>query len=396
MRILPVNNFKFEGPSAAAKQGKNLQYFSPVMGYRLNSDTISFKRGNRIADIVEHNIAQDTNRLNNIATVYLDVLESVAAKLKDLGVTFDRSYCEKNPVKSPKSYTSKIMRSGSFKVPDTIRATMYIKDLYDLSILREHLLPELKKRGYSLSQIEMPLNTLKKRGYVPKVNDTNANQVKVPDLDIRLENPGNFFADLESEYRYLLSNPQKSGYEDIQLRLVSSMDNPKKQVQHELLILFGPHYAKAKEFESANVYDHLRKFKELYVKINTEEKNCYSKAIDKYIDCIEKMFRENVSQKLYRNAKNKDLNRNKKDIPITFTEDDIQAFELYFRELNNKVMDYYNKAKVGKTKSQKSALGRKMSGDKKILQDVHDNLLVTMKKFLSPSDEAASELAVKA
>ena len=160
----------------------------------LNQDTVSFQ-GNiakkAVSTVSEHlkaQIAADSPRLRRIATTYLDVLESVATKLKDKGFSFDREYCELNPVKSPESYTSKVVRSGSFKVPDTIRATLYCDNPYDLSKLVEGLLPEMEQRGYVLAKTEMSLKDLMKRGYIPTTKElANPEMEKtIPDIDIRL------------------------------------------------------------------------------------------------------------------------------------------------------------------------------------------------------------------
>ena len=131
-------------------------HIMPKYSNRLSSDTVSFSGSmSKVSDFLEAQIGADTPRLSRIATTYLDVLESVAFRLKDLGFSFDRTYCELSPVKSPKSYTSKVVRSGNFKVPDTIRATLYCNNPYDLSLLNDALLPEMKKRGYVLSLIHI-------------------------------------------------------------------------------------------------------------------------------------------------------------------------------------------------------------------------------------------------
>ena len=77
----------------------------------LAKDSVSFtgipSAGAKVSDFLEAQVAADTPRLMRIATTFLDVLESVASKLKDKGFSMDRAYCERSPVKRPDSYASK-------------------------------------------------------------------------------------------------------------------------------------------------------------------------------------------------------------------------------------------------------------------------------------------------
>jgi len=158
-----VSLFTQKGVASLNKGRKVIKphYSDPVVRSKhkaLNADTVTFtggipKVGMTIADHLEARVAADSERLNRIATVYLDVLESVSFRLKDKGFAFDRAYCELNPVKSPTSYVSKIKRSKTFKVPDTIRATIYCSDPYDLTKLSEGLLPEMQKRPPGMNQV---------------------------------------------------------------------------------------------------------------------------------------------------------------------------------------------------------------------------------------------------
>ncbi len=391
MRILPISSFNSPKPV----QSYENRHKAFLMPEKLAKDTVSFTGGNKMVDCVENSVLKSMDRLNRIATVYLDILESVAGKLKNKGVKFDRVYCEKHPVKSPKSCTSKIVRSGSFVVPDIIRATVYMDDPYNLSILNDELLPELAKRGYIIPKVEMTVADLKKRGYIPKAKEQDSDLIKVPDLDIRLSNVLEQRDKLKPEYRYAISEPQCSGYEDIQMRLVREYDKKKNPTQHELIILFGPQYAKVKQFESTYIYEHLRKFKELNFRKNRVGQSSYTKISDRYIELIEKMVRENISQKLYENAKNKDLYNIKSEIPITFTEDDLKIFEQYFTKLNEKILWYYRDAKkfIKTDKSSQNQLYRESKADRDKLKIIHDNLLETVKMFMTGKsfDEVLNE-----
>ena len=349
------------------------------------ADSVVFTGGNKMVDCVENSVSKNMERYNRIATIYLDILESVAAKLKNKGVKFDRAYCEKHPVKSPKSCTSKIVRSGSFKVPDIIRATIYMDNPYDLSLLNDELLPELAKRDYVVAKTDMPVSELKKRGYIPKAKESDFDKIEIPDLDIRLADVFDQRDKLKPEFRYAISKPQGSGYEDIQMRLVRAYDTKENPVQHELLILFGPEYSKVKQFESENIYEYLRKFGELNFRKYNLGRNSYTKVCERYIELIEKMVRGKISQKLYENAKNKDMYGIEDEIPITFTEDDLKIFEQYFNELNEKIVWYYRDAKkfIRTDQTAQKQLYRESKADRDKLNVIHDNLLETIKMFMT-------------
>lgn len=198
----------------------------------LSKDTVSFSgiggASSKVSDFLEAQVAADTPRLRRLAITYLDILESVAFRLKDKGFSFDRAYCELNPVKSPKSYSSKIVRSGKFKVPDTIRATLYCNNPYDLDSLNS-LLTEMKKRGYVLGTEKMTIKDLMKRGYIPTEEEAKKLDLEktVPDLDIRLDDVADQVTKLPEELKYSIGKPQKSGYEDIQMRFVRDFDSRK-------------------------------------------------------------------------------------------------------------------------------------------------------------------------
>jgi len=354
----------------------------------LSADTVSFTASSKakVSDYLEAQLEADSPRLNRIATTYLDVLESVANKLKDKGYSFDREYCEKHPVKSPKSYTSKIVRSGTFKVPDTIRATLYCKNIYDLDTLVKDLLPEMKKRGYVLSNTDITLEEMIKRGYLPTDQESlNITKVfRIPDLDIRLENASEQLYKLSPEgLRYSISKPQKSGYEDIQMRFVREFDNKKNPVQHELIILMGPEYSIAKAEEYNKVYKYLREFEELNMKFEDSTPGSNSHKANRYMDLIKQMFRGKVSEKLFLNAKNKDLYDITDEMPITFSDTDIQMFENYFKGLKDRLNGSYKEARNAAKASEmvKRQLAKDLRQDKATLEKIQQGLKETIDYF---------------
>ena len=330
---------------------KKVNNKTPYLQKLARTDSVSFK-GNietsatsSLLDFIARGVTKNQKRYSRIAMTYLDILESVAMKLKDKGFVFDRVYCEQHPVKSASSYVSKIMRSKNFKVPDTIRATLYLKDPYDLDNLN-YLLSEMDKRGYVVSDTESTVRDLVKRGYIPTEEElTNLDkEIMVPDLDIRLDHIDDI-TKLPAKFRYSLSKPQKSGYEDIQIRFIrdfADAGKKKSPIQHELIILFGPKTAEAKHLESNNIYSNLRKFDELNIKKETSIIGSEAQKAGRYIDLIKQMLTGKISQKLFANAKNADAYDLNERIPIEFADHDIDSFKSYFRGLFAKLSAHYD------------------------------------------------------
>ena len=364
----------------------NKHFIQPKYKNTLAQDTVSFTaRPMQISDFFAQNISDNMGRFGRLATTYLDILESVALRLGDDGVSFDRAYCELHPVKSPESYTSKVLRSGSFKVSDAIRATLYVKNPYDLSLLNDKILPEMQKRGYVLAHTDIPHEELIKRGYLtpPGGNLQTAKVYRLPDLDIRLENARENIYQLSSDLRYSISKPQLSGYEDIQMRFIREFDKKKNPVQHELIILFGPNYAHAKQLEYERVYKFIRDFKELRMKFTDETLGSHSQKASRYISLIQQMFRGKVSEKLFLNAKNKDLYDLSDEVPINFSETDIKMFESYFSGLKDRLASCYkeekNNAKV--SESALKQLNSDLRHDRTLIKKIQDNLRETIEYF---------------
>lgn len=398
MNLSITPNFQTFQRANQTNQNKSYQTNSsvslPKYSHTLVKDTVSFgnipRQLTTVADHLQAQIAADSGRLSRIATTYLDVLESVASGLKEKGFLFDRAYCELNPVKSPKSYTSKVVRSGQFKVPDTIRATLYCNNAYDLSVLNDGLLPEMQKRGYILSTTERSVKDLVKRGYVPDAFEGAdlAKEITVPDLDIRLENVSEQVTKLAPHLRYSIGKPQKSGYEDIQMRFIRNFDKKKNPIQHELIILFGPNYSKAKHEESNHVYNALRKFEELTMKFADDTVGSHSQKANRYIELITQMFRGKVSEKLFLNAKNKDLYDISDEIPIHFSETDIKMFNNYFSGLHDRMTSVYAEARktANISDSARRQLSKDLKHDRACLNEIKEQLASTIEHYNYQSD----------
>lgn len=384
MNILITPNFQ-TAPKAKQNFLNNSTVILPKYSHTLAKDTVSFTGTSKISDFVAKGVSDNMGRLERIATTYLDVLESVAYRLKDSGFSFDRAYAELHPVKSPESYASKVVRSGTFKVPDMIRATLYLNDPYDLSVLNDKLLPEMKKRGYVLANTEMSIKKLMERGYIPSADEAkNLSKEKiVPDLDIRLEDVSSELTKLSPELRYSIGKPQKSGYEDMQMRFVRDFDKKKSPVLHELIILFGPYYSKAKQEEYNKVYSSLRLFSELNMKFIDDTVGSHSNKANRYIELIEQMFRGKVSQKLFLNAKNQDLYDIHENIPITFSKNDKNLLDNYFSGLNDRLNSSYKDAKKAAHASATATkqINSDQRHDRTIIKEIQENLNNTIQYY---------------
>ena len=246
----------------------------------------------------EHNM----NKYRVYADIFFDTLDDVAKELKEYGVIFDRQYAMLNPIKSAKSMSSKVTRSGSFDVPDLIRTTIYMTNPYDTSFIYNKFLPSMEEHGYVLA----------------KVNGK-------PDIDFRLEGIG---------------EPQKSGYEDIQMRFVEKKAK-KNKIKHELIVLFGPNYAQAKHLESEKVYNLIRQFDELHIDFSDAPVGSNEFKAHRYIQLIKTQARNKISKKLFDNAKNKDFYKIDDVAPITFTPENKALINNYFAALKDRTKDYY-------------------------------------------------------
>lgn len=350
MNILPLNSLKLFSRSSV-NNNKGAEYNSTNTGLKmskpLSADTVSFKA--RMVELIEAAADKTNKELRGVSTKYMDVLEVIAGLLKDFGVSFDRSYCEPYAIKTASSVVSKIIRSGSFHVPDRIRATVYSKNIYDLSILIEKILMELDKRNYVLAENPMHLKEAVLRGYRPTSEDYERGYVLMPDLDIRLDMRNEDIKPyiLPEELKYSMGEKQPSGYEDIQLRLVKvSRDENGKIIkvnqnrQYELLILVGKNYSNAKKDESAHIYNYTRQFKELHIFQKDKSDKEVAKVKD-LADKIKDIFSTEISQKVYGNAKSRDRFGTSELIPINLGKENEDALTACYDALEESIRNYY-------------------------------------------------------
>lgn len=397
--IVP-NIYSYNNVQASANTNIKYPNLSP-----LKCDTVSFTAAKSISDSIWHSYVKELPRLRRIATAYLDATEAVANKFKSDGVYFMREMFENTAVKEPDSKLSKVNRSKNFVVRDAIRTILFVKNPYDLSILFDKIIPEYtSKRGYNIAQIAKPIGEIMEKGYVPveeekliskffKIEHTKESHTKyfrelkkcgygyedakkalakylkegkvpnndeiieivkllkkyTPDIDIRLSKKRIDMSAVPEEYRYSIGKPQKSGYEDIQLRFIRDVDKDKTSpIYHELIIQFGPTYNRNAFKEHELVYEPLRLFEELHIPMNNPVKGEVTfkeypeKGVEKFISDVKDMFRTMVSKVLINNGKNVDFFGNVDDNDeIFFNFIDIKKFERKFANITGFLKEYY-------------------------------------------------------
>ena len=382
----------------------------PKYKNQLTQDTVSFTAA-KFNEHVYFNFKKEYPRFERIATTYLDTTEAVANQLKAYGVKFVREMFEATAIKEPDSRLSKVTRAKTFESRDLIRTTVFMDNPYDVSVLFDKIIPEYKKRGYNVANIDMSVRDLMEKSYIPVEENILINKFfemsehtqtshttyfaelrkkgyeyaetkkllakylkegktpsedeflelvkslykSVPDIDIRLQQNKVDRKSVPQKLRHSIGKPQKSGYEDIQLRFIRDCDLDKEYpVYHELLIQFGPTYNINARQEHKQVYEPIRLFKELHVPI--EEKDVIQGsvnfkeqplvAVEKFITDIKDMFREKVSVKLITNGKNKDYFGIDDEEEIFFTESDVKKHNRLFNNLIGFLCEYYKQQKL--------------------------------------------------
>lgn len=304
------------------------------------------KRGATLLDFLGvHYETVEMPRYERLANNFLNACNTNAEKLRAKGLpfSFDMGYNSQFPVKSRKSFESKVERSKSFTVYDPIRDTVYCSDPYDLSNLEEFL-REQRASGYIVAPIDVPIEKMMKKGYIPTPEEIELGikTVKVPDIDIRLDNSLLDMDSLPENLKYFVSDKLPSGLEDVQIRFIRPCDLDKQNpVYHETLIMFGPNSTLAKHQEHRDVYQWVRKFEELEVPLEETSLRTHAGKAKHYISMIKDMFRGKVSQKLFINAKNKDYAGIEDEVIIGFQEQDIKLFEGYFNGLRDRINSVY-------------------------------------------------------
>lgn len=377
MNILSINYFNTPNISSnkQAVQSNPNSFFNLRMKRPLTQDCVSF--GAKLKDTASIKIS---NHIEHSATVFLDILESVAKEFEDRGVSFSREYCKLNVLKTSDSCCSKMARSKSTDIRDRIRATLFVKDITNMELLRD-LLDALEDRGLAISKTPMAIDELIARGYTPKKTDKEF--IDVPDLDIRLDEGKEGIIHLPSKLKYSYSQPQKSGYEDIQMRLYDKHVLAKKSpLKRELIILTGENYAIAKHMEYEHVYKITRKLDELSIFTKPEQNNEQIKLIKRYITLIKQLCSTEISQKLFENAKNKDVYGIKENVSIKLSEKEIDVFKNYFAQIRNNLNEYYENARNLVTdRIDKGKITKELKASLAYVDEVEKELITSIRKI---------------
>lgn len=379
MKILALNNISAFTPQRAKDFGKT--NYGLKMSQPLAHDSVSFGSTLGEAYINQLHKPAHVRKMQRNATIYMDVIESIAMKLKDHGISFDRAYCEKHAIKSPEACGSKVSRSGTFKVPDSIRATLYCSDIYNLSILNDKILPAFEERGYIVAKTEVPVEQMLKKGYLPTKQELEKKEVSVLDLDIRLYDVEDQVGKLDPKYKYSIGNPPNSGYEDVQIRFKKEDDTSQSPDLFELIILPGKNFAKAKSYESDKVYSQTRKLGELAFIKNMKNERDIALA-KRYIAMIKSMLNLGISQKLFGAAKNLDVYGMENNIVMNMSEGDINVIKSAFADLRRVARNYYDTIEL-RAKSFKTIarIKSERANDARILTETQKNLLEAIDFF---------------
>lgn len=344
---------------------KNMPCYIPFFGKENKNNKVT------LADYFQKNIERESEqqRLIRIRDKYYSDLEKLSGNLSD-DIVFDVEYSKPGSIKSTNSTMSKIKRSGTLGIPDRVRATIFVKDIYDLKVLTEKILPKLSEEEFG--------------GYII-ANDEEKDK---PDISIRLNAQKDEFdsginkENLGEDILQFYDGPQKSGYEDIQMRLVRKTDTKKPPFKLELLILFGKNYAEAKHIESDKVYGTLRQLEELKMELSGDNLTINQIKAKRNIDLIKQKVTQRISEVLYKNAKNKDLFDIEIQEPIEFTVMDYQLLNSYFVGLNDRIKDCYTE-KIKKAKSFKKVdnLNTNLAKDLETIKKVRVKVMETIEYF---------------
>ncbi len=307
----------------------------------LKADTVSFsgripqKTSSIIGDAIEQSYLSQMGKFIEAAKNFHIGLKNACAKLKDEGFVYDEVYNSKHPIKSRASFIDKLERKGS--VQDTIRGTVYWTDQQNIQSFKKFI-DTMKDEGYEIAVL---------REYNPQTDKFT----KRPDLEIRqsgiteedLEPLGTFLKKAE------ISRPRSSTYSDYQMRFVPINTNVKKGNKQplELIMLYGPHYSKAKELESKYVYNITRTLGKLHIDIkqNYPEKTP-GRRISNNIDVIKTRLREDISKPLFTNAYIADAKlRGEEKLPVVISSMHAEMLDGYMSGIRQKIPMYYKDAR---------------------------------------------------
>ena len=315
------------------------------MAAPLARDTVSFTSKEKlirhtsqpVLDAIGKAYDDKTAKMQIKGKRFMGTLSAIANKVE--GVIFDEEYCSGAIVKSKKSFLSKLKRSGK-TAQDQMRSTLYIKDLHDFSKISK-VLEELKDVGYDIKMIP---------------NEVVGKKVKSrkPDFDIRLDNvQESELLKLPEHLRGCVSHRQQSGYGDIQMRLIDTLDKSKDKTPIELIVLYGKETAKAKHLESEHVYNITRVLKnELHIS-NSDMSNIHSPArkAKQSIDAVTDILNGSISKPLFRNAENIDVfDGTGQMVPVGLSKENCESIDMLMGGNLRDLIEQHYRVELSKAK----------------------------------------------
>ena len=111
----------------------------------------------------------------------------------------------------------------------------------------------------------------------------------------------------------------------------------------ELIILYGPHYSKAKEAESKFVYNIVRLLEKLHINldVNYPERSPGRRIVNN-IDVIKTRLREDISKPLFLNAYNADAKlRGEEKLPVVVSKIHAKMLDGYMSGVRQKIPLHY-------------------------------------------------------
>jgi len=339
----------------------------------IQNNSVSFGQALKFRDIFMDQLKKTSRKaqVQEYSNLFSAASSSIAKRLESKGVTYHETYNSISPIKSEDSYWSKVQRSG-LDVRDEIRRTFFCKNAYDLTVL-EDIIKQYNDLGYAISPINIPVEKMVEKGYTPSKSELKKGFVELPDMDIRFDR--NNIAKFVPTLNGYISEPQKSGYEDIQLRFIKKSDqkNP-NPIKHELIIIFGENYAKAKHFESEKIYKYIRQLNELKFYRSTKSEGL-KKRTGEYIDAIKTKLNLGISQKLFASANSLDVKKIDNEMLINVSEQEIKELGKYFNKLREKGHNYYEIAEQrAKTPARLKKIKQEHEADSKLLAYIRKNL----------------------
>ena len=337
MNLTITPNFNL--PNFRQSTANKKQTFNNYNYNSLNRDTVSFtssrnlnKHISQIGNAVEQSYLSQLGKFVDSAADFHGALDRVCAKLSDLGFVYDKAYNGKHPVKSQMSYVDKFERQGY--VQDAVRGTVYWLNQQDVSAFKKFI-EAMKEEGFEIATFK-------------KFNKDTGRFVKVPDLEIRqsgiakedLEILGPFLSKAE------ISKPRTtSRYSDYQMRFVKIAQKGKSENKQplELIILYGPHYSKAKEAESKYVYNIVRLLEKVHINldVNYPERSPGRRIVNN-IDVIKTRLREDISKPLFLNAYNADAKlRGEEKLPVVVSKIHAKMLDGYMSGVRQKIPLHY-------------------------------------------------------